>query len=436
MNYSETIQYLYETLPMFSRVGAKAIKLDLEKTRQLCDWLGNPELKVKTIHVAGTNGKGSVSSMLAAVFQEHGYKTGLYTSPHLRDFRERIRVDGGMVPEKFVIDFVEKSKSVTAQIHPSFFELTFVMALDYFVSQHIDIAIIETGLGGRLDSTNVIMPELSVITNIGMDHTDVLGDTMEKIAAEKAGIIKDRIPVVVGESHPETMPVFVKAARQKHAPLFFADERFDARLLPGEIGIVHVTDRLSAERQTYHPDLHGSYQLKNLVTVLQSLSVLQGVYEFKPPLVQTAISHVGELTGLQGRWQIIHEHPRVVLDVAHNVDGIRQIFKDLTLRAGASLHIVTGMVKDKDHDAVFQILPPDAHYYFTQAQIPRALPADELLKKTSAFGLRGTAFDDVNQALREALRCADAKDLVLVCGSVFVIGEVDIEAVMNVPEIR
>lgn len=426
MKYSETIEFLYHSLPMFSRTGPKNFKPDLKKTFELCEHLGYPQTKFKSVHIAGTNGKGSVSNMMAAIFQEHGYKTGLYTSPHLLDFRERIRINGKMIYKRSVVDFVKRTRSIAEEIKPSFFELTFAMAMDHFANEKIDIAIVETGLGGRLDSTNVIMPELSIITNIGMDHTDVLGNTLDKIAGEKAGIIKRNIPVVIGESHPETKPVFVKKALEQYAPIFFAQEHFDITHSSNNKYLI-VADKKSGMHSRYTLDLKGSYQEKNLATVLQSIRLLQEEFNLDGDKVRKALSHIMKSTGLQGRWQIIRKKPLVVLDVAHNADGIRCLVQQVQATPHHKLHIVIGMVKDKDISAVFGLLPKEASYFFTNAHIARAMPAKDFQQMAKSYSLFGKAYDNVNDAAISAMQHATPEDIILVCGSVFVVGEVEVQ---------
>ena len=366
--------------------------------------------------------------MLAAIFQEHGYKTGLYTSPHLKDFRERIKVDGSMIPESFIIDFVEKTKAISEEINPSFFELTFVMALDYFAQQKVEVAIIETGLGGRLDSTNVITPILSVITNIGLDHMDILGDTLAKIAYEKAGIIKQNIPAVIGEFLPETKMIFQNKAKETNSPLFFAQEKFEINSTHYDIEYleIEITGKEKEEKKKYYSDLNGLYQEKNLLTVLMAIQVLKNYFPLNEETIKSALSKVKALTGLHGRWEVLQQNPIVVLDVAHNEDGIRQLVIQINQSKFDQLHIIFGMVKDKDPDKVLNQLPQKAKYYFTKAQIPRALPQDELLQKASQYQLKGDSYPDVNKALKAALDIASEKDLVIVCGSVFVVGEVEL----------
>ncbi|HVZ95496.1 MAG TPA: folylpolyglutamate synthase/dihydrofolate synthase family protein [Chitinophagaceae bacterium] len=433
MTYGQTIHYLYNKLPLYSKIGIRAYKADLSNTLALCTFLGEPQKKIKTIHIAGTNGKGSTSHMLAAIFQQHGYKTGLYTSPHLQDFRERIKINGEMITKKFVIHFVERLKSYSEKIHPSFFELTFVMALQYFAEQQVDIAIIETGLGGRLDSTNVITPELSVITNIGFDHMDILGNTLDKIAFEKAGIIKKNISAVIGETTGETRKVFISKASETGSRIFFAEELFQIvkiKFNDRSLGI-GLKNNLDGEIDDYLLDLNGIYQQKNLRTVMAAVNILKKTFSLNDKKIKAALSQVKKLTGLHGRWEAIHTHPLVVLDVAHNADGIQQVMRQTGIIKHNRLRIIFGMVKDKDPQLVLPLLPGHAIYYFTQAHIPRALPGNELMEKAAAFDLHGKSYENVNEALKSALAASSENDLIIVCGSVFVIGEVDKE-VLNV----
>ncbi|MDQ2718390.1 MAG: bifunctional folylpolyglutamate synthase/dihydrofolate synthase [Bacteroidota bacterium] len=427
MDYQEALHYLYNKLPLFSRMGAKAYKADLKNTLALCEFLDNPQSKIKTVHIAGTNGKGSTSHMLAAIFQEGGYKTGLYTSPHLKDFRERIKINGSMISESFVVDFVEKTKIISDQIKPSFFELTFVMALDYFAQQKVDVGIIETGLGGRLDSTNVITPLLSIITNIGFDHTDILGDTLQKIAYEKAGIIKPDVPVVIGEILPETKIVFQNKASKTNSSLSFAEENYKIAFVEYDIEYlkIEILNKKKKEKYIYDLDLNGLYQQKNLLTVITAIDVLRKYFSIKNENIKNALSKVKMLTGLHGRWDVIQQNPAIVLDVAHNEDGIKQLVNQINQSTFDQLHIIFGMVKDKDPDKVLNQLPTNAKYYFTKAQIPRALPEEELKKAAMQYQLNGSAFVDVNLALKSAISIASASDLIIVCGSVFVVGEVE-----------
>jgi len=428
MNYQETIDYLFARLPMFSRIGAAAFKKDLFNIQKLCDFLANPYKRFKSIHIAGTNGKGSVSHMLAAILQTAGYKTGLYTSPHLKDFRERIKIDGEMVSKEFIVDFTERIKPVSEKIEPSFFEITVAMAFEYFVAQEIDIAIIETGLGGRFDSTNIITPELSVITNIGWDHMNILGDSLEKIAFEKAGIIKQNIPVIVGEVLPQTDKVFEQAAREKKASLSIASDKrqlvnwqWKKHELIAEVAQQHRTDH-----QVYHLDLPGIYQTKNLITVLEACSHLQQMgWNIEEQDIRTGLQHTKKLTGLHGRWEIIHVHPLIVLDVAHNVDGIKMLMEQVEVTDHDHLHIILGVVKDKELEKILALFPRLADYYFTQADIPRALNSHLLKEMATNAGLKGEIFPDVNEAIKTALSKATRHDMILICGSVFLVGEVN-----------
>ena len=424
---------MYARLPMFSRIGKEAYKNDITNTVLLCERVGNPEVKFKSVHIAGTNGKGSVSHMLAAVFQTAGYKTGLYTSPHLRDFRERIKINGEMVEETFVTSFIERVQSAIEELSPSFFEITVAMAFEYFAQQQVDIAIIETGLGGRLDSTNIITPELSVITNISWDHMNILGDTLEKIAFEKAGIIKKGVPVVVGQ-HGETHAVFEEKAALEEAPLSFADTKrlvtgwtFKKNLLEAEVTKLHTDDK-----HYYHLDLTGIYQTKNLVTVLEAIAMLkQQGWLISDQHIEKALQHVKKLTGLHGRWETIHEHPSVIVDVAHNEDGMKELVSQLEMLTYQKLYIIIGMVKDKNIERVLSLLPRDAEYYFTKAQIERALPEQELADAGSRHDLKGHVYPNVNAAISAALTDAGKEDTLLVCGSVFLIGEVDKEKFLS-----
>lgn len=428
MNYQQTVDFLFSRLPMFSRVGLSAYKKDLTNIKILCEQSGNPHNKFKSIHVAGTNGKGSVSHMLAAVLQTAGYKTGLHTSPHLRDFRERIKVNGKMCDENFIVESFRKTKSLIEEIEPSFFEISVSMAFEYFAQHQVDIAVVETGLGGRLDSTNILLPEISVITNIGKDHMHMLGDTLEKIAFEKAGIIKEGIPVVVGEYSQETAPSFEKLANEKKAPLVFADKKrqvTDWKWENYEL-IVEVAKQHRDDRHTYHLDLCGLYQTKNLLSVLETAELLhEKGWKTNEKIIQKALPHVKKMTGLHGRWEVIHQNPTIILDAAHNEDGIKQIVKQIEITDHTDLHIIIGMVKDKEIENILQFLPKTAMYYFTQANIPRALDAEILKLKAETVGLRGTCYLNVNVALQEAFRKAANDDLILVCGSIFLIGEVE-----------
>jgi dihydrofolate synthase/folylpolyglutamate synthase len=436
MQYQETIDYLYTRLPMFSRIGAAAIKPNLDNTIAICTFLGHPEKKIKTIHIAGTNGKGSTSHMLASIFQEAGYKTGLYTSPHLYDFRERIKVNGKMCSQDFVIDFTNKIKPCIEKIEPSFFEITVGMAFDYFVQEKVDIAIIETGLGGRLDSTNVIEPELSLITNIGFDHMALLGNTLEAIAAEKAGIIKKETPVVIGTTDTTTKKVFEAKADKENAPIYFAEDFIEFKafqnnwqnaLFEFNQPLIHLLDApLFPKNFTIECDLPAKYQAKNLKAVLVATQLLSTMgWKLTANKVMKALSQIKKNNGLMGRWECIQDRPRVILDVAHNEHGVNALLEQLASLQYHQLHIVTGMVKDKDIQAVLALLPKNALYYFTQSHIPRALPVKELAEQAAAVGLNGHAFEDVNIALKDAIKNANHNDLILVIGSVFLVAEVN-----------
>jgi dihydrofolate synthase/folylpolyglutamate synthase len=426
MNYVQTLEYLFTQLPMFSRVGAAAYKPDLTNTIKLCEALGNPQQQFKSIHVAGTNGKGSTSHMLASILQTAGYKTGLYTSPHLVDFRERIKIDGVYCSKEFVVEFTEKIKPLIATIQPSFFEITVAMAFSYFAEQKVDIAVIEVGLGGRLDSTNIITPEVSIITNIGLDHTQFLGDTIPQIAGEKAGIIKKDVPCIVSEYTEETKPVFDAAAI--HTSLAYGSELFtilDIKYTYDYLG-VQVLNKKTEDVQTYQLDLNGSYQAKNVQGVLGAIGILQTKgWPISNQHIHDGLSHVKKNTGLYGRWQMIGTNPTTVVDVAHNVAGIQTLLSQIKLVNHQQLHIVFGMVKDKDIDSVLALLPTQATYYFTQAQIERAIDANELQQKAGQHGLTGNVFAHVNEAISAAQKQAQVADLIVVCGSVFLVGEIE-----------
>ncbi len=436
MSYQDTIDYLYSRLPLFSRVGPAAIKADLHNTIAICDFLDNPQHKFKTIHVAGTNGKGSTSHMLASIFQEAGYKTGLYTSPHLYDFRERIKVNGQMCSPEFVTSFTNRMKVLIDKIEPSFFEITVGMAFEYFAQEKCDIAIIETGLGGRLDSTNVISPELSIITNIGWDHMALLGNTLPEIANEKAGIIKSDTPIVISESIAETKTVFEQKAAALKAPIYFAENfvefnsfqnNWHTSLFEFTQPLIHYLDApLFPKSFTVECDLPGKYQFKNLKGVLVATQILATMgWKLSASKILKALLNVKKNTGLMGRWECIQIKPRVILDVAHNEHGIHAILEQLETIYYTQLHIVTGMVKDKDVYAVLSLLPKKAKYYYTQSHIPRALPVNELATIGKRLGLIGEEYEQVNIAIAAANKNANHNDLILVIGSVFLVAEVD-----------
>jgi len=411
---------------MFSHIGSAAIKKDLTNTLLLCEALGNPQHQFKSIHIAGTNGKGSTSHSLAAILQSAGYKTGLYTSPHLIDFRERIKVNGQICEEQFVIDFTQKVIPLIEEIEPSFFEITVAMAFYYFAQQKVDIAIIEVGLGGRLDSTNIIIPELSIITNIGLDHTAILGNTLEAIASEKAGIIKEKIPIVIGEYLEETQHIFLEKAKEFNSPIFFAQDERRVVSLENQISELNVVveDLKTNIQDTYSLDLSGNYQSKNLLTVLEAVKQLQNIgYSIENKIVKEALTKVKTLTGLHGRWELIEANPNVIVDVGHNEDGMRQVVAQLEVCKYERLHIVIGMAKDKAIDKVLALMPMEATYYFTKAQIPRALPETDLKTLAFQYHLKGNCFANVSDAVNAAKYVATNEDLILICGSVFVVGE-------------
>ena len=423
VSYAEVLEYLYANLPMFHRIGAAALKPDLTNTLALCAALGNPQDRFKTIHVAGTNGKGSTSHTLAAVLQTAGYKTGLFTSPHLKSFTERIRVSGQPVEEAFVVDFVNRIRTTADTIEPSFFEVTVAMAFDYFAQQQVDIAVIEVGLGGRLDSTNIITPVLSVITNIGWDHQDILGDTLPKIAAEKAGIIKSDVPVIISQHQPETDEVFMAKAQHESAPLFFASDRYSVRVHDASTALdiyregVRLFERLTL-------DLQGIYQQKNILGVLAAVEELQRQgWVITSEHIRQGVAHVMSLTGLKGRWQMLGQHPLIVCDTGHNADGIAEVVRQIRQQQYKRLWIVFGAVKDKDIHHVLQLLPKEANYYFCQASVPRALDAEALATQARAEGLQGEVVRDVNEALAQAITHAGPDDMIFVGGSTFVVAD-------------
>lgn len=427
MNFKETLDFLYAQLPVFHRVGASAYKKDLTRTLALLDYLGNPHQAFKTIHIAGTNGKGSSSHILASILQESGYKTGLYTSPHIKDFGERIKINGQFIDETFVIRFVERIKHLLPEIEPSFFELTVAMAFQYFAENKVEIAVIETGLGGRLDSTNVITPIVSLITNISYDHVDLLGDTLPKIAFEKAGIIKSKIPVVVSERQAEVEHVFIEKAFETSSALTFASDHYKVEKIGYQNGkmLCHV-QLINNSSFEITSGLVGNYQLKNLSGTLQTVDVLNSNGTKIPEsAIKKGIENVLENTGLKGRWQTIGQHPLTICDIAHNEAGIQTLLETVQSFQPTHLHVVFGVVKDKDLSKVLSILPKEASYYFSNAHSPRALLVEELREKSQQFGLIGEAFDDVNEAIASARLAANTEDLVLVCGSNFLVAEVD-----------
>lgn len=423
MNYSETLKYLYSSVPVFQHTGASAYKPGLNTSIALDNYLGNPHRAYKTIHVAGTNGKGSTSHLLAAVLQQSGYKVGLYTSPHLVDFRERIRVNGEKIKEEYVIDFVARHRSCFETLHPSFFELTMSMAFDYFRASQVDVAVIEVGLGGRLDSTNIITPELSVITNISLDHIQFLGDTVEKIAAEKAGIIKKHIPVIIGEARGEVRKVFEEKACRMEAPILFAEEEDvlrNSRITYGEARWEYQ----STDYGQLQGELGGMVQVQNTRTVLTALRKLKELkFSISSTAVQTAFAQVVELTGLMGRWQQIQTYPRIVCDTAHNIGGIEYIVRQLEKEMYNKLHFILGMVNDKDINGVLSLLPVNACYYFTKASVARAFPEKDLAYLASAYNLQGNTYPCVPEALKAAKANAGKDDFIYIGGSTFIVAD-------------
>ncbi len=456
MDYQQTLNYLYSQLPMFTRDGPSAFKKDLTNTLELCKRLGDPQHQFKSVHVAGTNGKGSTSHMLAAILQIAGYKTGLYTSPHLKDFRERIRINGKMISEVEVIDFVAQHRADFEEIKPSFFEMTVAMAFDAFAREKVDIAIIEVGLGGRLDSTNVITPLMSVITNIGWDHINMLGDTLQQIAFEKAGIIKPGVPVIIGEYQPEVADVFVNKANIENANLSFASDLWD--ILESEVGNrksevgsrkSEVEGQKSEEIREYldfkiqnfflrpktfdfrlptlnlRLDLPGTYQLKNVKAVLSAVDELQKQgFIITEEHIREALSRVKELTGLHGRWEVLSQNPLTICDTGHNPEGIIEVLKNIESVSYSQLHFVMGVVNDKDISKMLAMLPKNAVYYFCKPDIPRGLDAESLKLKAESFNLHGNAYASVKAALQAAQGNADKNDLVFVGGSTFVVAEI------------
>lgn len=428
MTYEETIDYLYQQLPVFHRIGKKAFKANLNNTIAICNHLDNPQHKFKTIHVAGTNGKGSTSHYLAAIFQAAGFKTGLYTSPHLKSFTERIKINGKEIPENKVVDFVEINRSFLEDLKPSFFEMSVGMAFNYFAQESVDIAIIEVGLGGRLDSTNIITPEISVITNISYDHTDILGDTLPKIAAEKAGIIKTDVPVVISERHPETEKVFIEKSLLENANIFFAEDSFKILQYNFEQDFLKVDILNMIDNQLFElkSQLLGSYQLKNIIGVLKVIEVLNTIgYSIDFKAIEKGISQVISLTQLKGRWQKLSNQPLIICDTAHNISGITQILENLSKHAYRKLWMILGFVSDKDISGVLALLPQNANYVFCQASMPRAFDAFQLQTLAKTFGLVGEALVDVNHAIEYVKGKMEEDDLLYIGGSTFIVAEIN-----------
>ena len=428
MNYEQTLEFLFSQLPAYHRIGKAAYKNDLKNTIALDNYFSNPHLKYRTIHVAGTNGKGSVSHMIASILQEAGYKTGLYTSPHLKDFRERIKVNGEMIAENDVVAFVTKHREIIESMKPSFFEMTVAMAFNYFAECRVAAAVIEVGLGGRLDSTNIINPVLSVITNVGHDHMDLLGDTFEKIAVEKSGIIKKKVPVLISETQTETKEVFIKKANESDSQICFADKNFSCDLKKSQ--------SKNGEREYLMTDLStnhkyqgtilpgGDYQSKNLQAVFASFDILKEVFDVSEKNISDGIRKVILNTGLYGRWQILSTAPLTICDTGHNREGLEYVIDQIRHIQKSALHIILGFVNDKDLKSVLPLFPKDAYYYFTKASVPRALNEENLQSEAAIYGLKGLSFPDVKTALSSARKNAKKTDMIFIGGSTFIVAEV------------
>lgn len=426
MTYQATLDYLFSQLPMFQRVGASAFKKDLTNTLALCAALDNPQNKFPTIHIGGTNGKGSTAHALAAILQTAGYKTGLYISPHYHDFRERIKINGNYISEAEVIQFTEQNRHLFEQIQPSFFEMTVAMAFDHFAQHQVDVAVIEVGLGGRLDSTNVIMPRLSIITNISFDHTQFLGDTLPLIAAEKAGIIKPNIPVVIGETHSETENVFRQKAAESQAPIYFADQEYKIENFESQLNNTSGIITNKKQQFLFKSDLTGNYQQRNLITIWQAAQLLPklGFEQVNNDITLKSLQNIKNTSNFFGRWQILQQQPLLIADSAHNIAGLQYAMQQLTQLTYQHLHIVIGMVADKDIRGMLALLPPYAIYYFCKADIPRAMSAQKLSEQAAAYSLHGKVYQSVNDALKNALAAAQTNDVIYVGGSIFVVAEI------------
>lgn len=427
MTYSETLDYLFSQLPMFQRIGSAAYKGDLNNTLALDAHMGHPHRAFKVVHVAGTNGKGSVSHALAAVLQQAGYRTGLYTSPHLIDFRERIRINGAVISESEVVDFVNRYKGLLDEVKPSFFEMTVAMAFEYFRRMEVDVAVVEVGMGGRLDSTNIVWPVLSVITNIGLDHTAFLGTTLAQIAAEKAGIVKPGIPVAIGAHHAETDTVFEQEALLNHSALVYAQDRYVLGLATLSLNgnsLFQIQSVTGKNWSNLELDLNGFYQQKNILTILTAIDLLvQRGFRISESDTRKGLAGVSGLTGLRGRWQVVGANPRMVVDTGHNAHGIAEVVRQIEATPHERLHLVWGMVNDKDTKEVLELLPQDATCYFTRASIPRSLPSETLRATAMQIGLKGDAFPDVPAAIQQAKKNAGVNDLIFIGGSTFVVAD-------------
>ncbi|WP_191907104.1 bifunctional folylpolyglutamate synthase/dihydrofolate synthase [Adhaeribacter soli] len=428
MTYEQCLEYMYDQLPMFHRIGNAAFKKSLDNILALCEALDNPQHKFKSIHIAGTNGKGSSSNMLAAILQCSAYKTGLYTSPHLKDFTERIRINGHQIPKDEVVTFVETHKDLFERVQPSFFEMTVAMAFDYFAREKVDIAVIEVGLGGRLDSTNIIIPEVSLITNISLDHQSLLGNDLPTIAAEKAGIIKHNVPVVISQTQPETTEVFLHKALQENAPIIFADQQLE--VICTDSSFEDRTFDVYKGSHVFLSDLKvglaGSYQEHNLPGVLEVVEELKRKgFDIPENSLRFALENVRELTGFKGRWQVLSQNPLIICDTGHNEAGLKEVLAQLERAGAPKVHFVFGAVNDKDITKILKLLPPEYSYYFCQPNIPRALPVEELTKLASEAGLRGNAFSTVMEAVNAAKAAAKENELIFIGGSTFVVAEVE-----------
>lgn len=428
MEYKEALEFLFSSLPMYQRVGKVAYKADLSNTLALDEYFDHPHRTFDAIHIAGTNGKGSVAHMLSAILQSAGFRTGLYTSPHLKDFRERIRVDGRMIPQAEVTGFVNGHRKIITEIKPSFFEMTVAMAFDHFRNQEVDVAIVETGMGGRLDSTNILDPVLAIITNIGMDHSQFLGDTLYKIAREKAGIIKEGVPVVVGRKQEEVSVVFERMVKEMNGTLSFADQEYRVEYSlgsPENKQIMHVYRDNESLFGSLEVGLMGLYQQQNVVTVLKSVDILRDKgYAVTEEEMRKGLSRVTQLTNLRGRWEILGNNPLVICDTAHNPDGIAEVMAQIRQMAWKKLHIVIGLVDDKAPGKLLSMLPGEAKYYFTQSSIPRAMDREKLARHAMKYGLYGQVCPSPERALKLAISNAEAEDLVFAGGSTFVVAEI------------
>lgn len=424
--YQKTIQWMFEQLPFFTRIGAAAYKPNLDNIIQLCKRIGEPQSKFKSIHIAGTNGKGSCSNMLACLFQKAGYKTGLYTSPHIVDFRERIKLNGIDISKENVVSFVEKNKSIIDEIKPSFFEITVAIAFDIFAKEKVDIAIIEVGLGGLLDSTNIIQPELSIITNISKDHTQFLGDTLQQIAIQKAGIIKDHTPILIGETNSQTEKIFITHAIKHQSPIFFADQRFETVFAKTENDIqeLKIVDQSQMKIHKIETDLLGAYQSKNIQTVLNAIEILKTLgWDFSSIDYQNVFKDTKSILNFKGRFDIVSHSPNIVLDASHNEAGITELLHQATKKQKGNLHFVLGFVQDKDIHKILSLFPKKAFYYFVNAPIPRALHSEELRNQAQELGLIGNYYSSVTEGIKTVYQQAIQEDDIYIAGSFFILEE-------------